>query len=312
MRILHLDDSKGHGDFSPMFLRVSDFLSRIDVDGPARIDYPWGRWEWMFSLPYLDGTHLSDVGVWEEDGEIVGLVTHESDFGHAYWVVDPRFDFLKRDMCRYARERFAVDGKVLLLIPDTDRTMQQHAAGLGFRATHEREEMAAIDLDSQLVSDPPSGYGLVSLADRFDLGAYHRVLWRGFNHPGEPPLLTGRELEDRRISVSAPHVALDRNIAVVAPDGGFVSYCGTWYRPGTSVALVEPVATDPDHRRKGLGRAAIYEALRRCRDAGARHAIVGSGQEFYYRIGFAPFMTSSWWAFNDSSRTTTATEGSCS
>ena len=65
-------------------------------------------------------------------------------------------------------------------------------------------------------------------------------------------------------------------IVVEAPDGRFVSYCGMWYEPVHSIAYVEPVATDPDYRRMGLGRAAVMEGIRRCGALGATEAWVGS------------------------------------
>lgn len=46
---------------------------------------------------------------------------------------------------------------------------------------------------------------------------------------------------DRKISFSGPHVNLEHKIAVVAPNGEFVSFCGIWYDSDTDYALVEPV-----------------------------------------------------------------------
>ncbi|MCL2884708.1 MAG: GNAT family N-acetyltransferase, partial [Oscillospiraceae bacterium] len=73
------------------------------------------------------------------------------------------------------------------------------------------------------------------------------------------------------------------------------AYCGTWKDPASAVALVEPVATDPDYRMRGLGKAAVLEAVRRCGTRGAKQAYVGSSQQFYYNIGFRPALTSTWW-----------------
>ena len=75
---------------------------------------------------------------------------------------------------------------------------------------------------------------------------------------------------------------------VEAPNGNLVSYCGLWVEPATKVAYVEPVATDPDYRRRGLGKAAVLEAIRRAQQLGATRAIVNSGLEFYRAIGFQP------------------------
>ena len=87
----------------------------------------------------------------------------------------------------------------------------------------------------------------------------------------------------------------DIKIAVAAPNGDFVSYCGMWHDAASQSVLVEPVATDPDYRKMGFGRAAVLEAVRRCGGLGAKRAFVGSSQQFYYQIGFRPFSTSTFW-----------------
>ncbi|MAE40892.1 MAG: hypothetical protein CML07_08255 [Psychrobacter sp.] len=51
---------------------------------------------------------------------------------------------------------------------------------------------------------------------------------------------------------------------------------------------VEPVATDPDYRRRGLGSATVLESIRRCGLLGAEAAYVWSAKEFYRSIGFEP------------------------
>lgn len=78
----------------------------------------------------------------------------------------------------------------------------------------------------------------------------------------------------------------DLVVMVEAPSGDLVSYCGIWYEAANRVAYVEPVATDPDYRRRGLGRAAVLEAIRRAKALGATRAIVISGQPFYRALGF--------------------------
>jgi len=92
-----------------------------------------------------------------------------------------------------------------------------------------------------------------------------------------------------------PNVDLKLKIAVVSPVGNFVSYCGMWYDPKVGYAVIEPVATDPQYRKMGLGRAVVLEGIRRVGELGAKTAIVGSSQQFYYSIGLRPFKTSTIW-----------------
>jgi len=91
---------------------------------------------------------------------------------------------------------------------------------------------------------------------------------------------------DRVRAQDTPGFREDLTIVAVAPNEDYVAFAGVWVVPENGIAYVEPVATDPLYRRLGLGRAAVVEALRRARDAGARTAWVGSDQEFYRSFGF--------------------------
>jgi predicted N-acetyltransferase YhbS len=138
----------------------------------------------------------------------------------------------------------------------------------------------------------PEGYQLKSLQEENNLQKINRVLWRGFNHPGELP---EDGIEGRRKMQSAEEFRKDLNMVVAAPDGNFVAYAGLWLDPVNRIAVVEPVATDPAFRRLGLGKAAVLEGIRRCGELGAAVAYVGSDQEFYRAMGFEKIYTSRCW-----------------
>ncbi|WP_310830326.1 GNAT family N-acetyltransferase [Paenibacillus pedocola] len=281
--------------FTPEFQRVHEFLFRLNDPEVINEGFLWGRWEWMFSLPFLDTANLHKIGIWEDAGRIVGLATYEQNVGNVWFSVDPGYVFLKEEMLLYAKDSLRKDGEVQVLIRDSDSDFQQIAAGLGLKPTQEHECNAVIPIEESLMKYTlPEGYRIVSLADEFDLNKYNKVLWRGFNHEGEAPEAI-QDLLDRQTELSGPHVDLNLKIAVAAPDGQFVAYCGMWHLPGNDYALVEPVATDPAYRMKGLGKAAVLEGVRRCGERGAKRAYVGSSQQFYYSIGFRPYSTETWW-----------------
>ncbi len=294
IKFRYLNDLQGYGHFSEDFFKVSEFLKDIQKDSLEPMSFPWGRWEWMFSLPFLDPDHLDSIGVWEDEGRIVALMTYESKFGEAYYVLHHLYPYLRREIAQFALRDLKSEEGFRMLVPDDDHEMQKIVYKMGLTATEEKEQLAAIDLNQSLEFVLPQGYYLENMKDHLDIKRYHQILWRGFNHSGEPTM-TETEIKDRKISLTGPHINLARNIAVVAPTGDYVSYCGTWYQEGTTVALVEPVATDPHYRKMGLGRASVLEALKCCKRAGAKYAIVGSGQNFYYRLGFYPLATYTWW-----------------
>jgi len=283
--------------FSEDFHQVRNFLVRLNAKNPIpQYHFEWGRWEWAFSLPFLDIANQHRIGIWESGGEIVALASYEDKPGFAYFCVDEAHYALKTEMLAYAREHLCdEEGKLKVLINNADREFQQTAARYGFIPTQEREAVSVMDIDLDAIHySLPSGFSVACLAEGVDILKFNRVLWRGFNHEGEPPT-TPEDLADRRKSLSGPHLDLRLCIVVVAPDGEYASYCGMWYDPGTEYALVEPVATDPAYRKMGLGKAAVLEGVRRCGQAGARQAYVGSSQQFYYQIGFHPLPAGTFW-----------------
>ena len=67
------------------------------------------------------------------------------------------------------------------------------------------------------------------MADTYDLFKYGQVLWKGFNHEAKGEgqfVFKDEELPEWEITFKRPNVNLDLKIAVVAPNGDFVSYCG--------------------------------------------------------------------------------------
>lgn len=277
--------------------RVGEFLVKTYQTAGSHINWLQPRWEYMHYHPFIREVDLSLIGIWEAEGEIAGVVHPEHRMGTVYFEVDPVHAALKRDMLKYAEAHLAVapEGNKALrvYINDSDSEFQQLAEKMGYEKTDGHEEMTRF-----MIPDPfpeislPQGFRLKSLADDNDLDKVHRVLWRGFDHEGEPP---EEEIEDRRFMQSAPNFRKDLNIVVETPDGRFVSYCGMWYEPVHRIAYVEPVATDPDFRRMGLGQAAVLEGIRRCGKEGATVAYVGTALPFYLAIGFRPMYRVSVW-----------------
>lgn len=282
----------------PLFTRdykqVRAFLRSLNQDGLAYPGFSWGRWEWMITHGGLDRSALGKIGIWEENSVIVGLATYESLLGDAYLFTAKGYGSLKSEMLAHAKAALAGENGIRVNIDNNDHMLQRAARDMGFTATEEQENTAMLDITDHLNYRLPEGYHFVSVADSWDFRRYHEVMSRGFGHTG-PITYTGEELRVCEEMHSSPTIIPEIVLAVAEPGGRYVSHCGMWYAPGDSYALVEPVATDPDFRMMGLGRAAVLEAAKRCGKMGAKTALVGSSQQFYYNIGFYPIHTGSWW-----------------
>lgn len=293
---VRLRSYSGSVDFAGDYAPLRNFLAQLNEP-----NYLPGRWDWMYTHPNLEADGLTRIGLWEEAGRVVALATYDTQLGRAHLLRLPGYEepALLHSMLEYARQHLSKAGCFEVLIADGDRPLQQAAASLGYHPTQDGERCAYCPLTETSPSRPlPPGYSLISLAERCDIYQYGRVLWRGFGHEqrGEGRYAPGPDdLAQMEQALLRPNVDLSLKLAAVAPDGGFVAYCGTWLSPDGQSALVEPVATDPDFRRMGLGRAVVMEALHRCAQLGARRAFVGSSQQFYYAIGFRPYATHTWW-----------------
>jgi len=282
------------------FRTVGDFLIRHYQPGNRDGNWLQPIWQYMHSHPNLDEAALERIGVWEGAGEIVAVVHYESTLGEAFFELHPDYAFLKRDMLDYAEEHlFGISAAgqryVRAYVNDFDGEVQALVSARGYeRVPDEHRPQSSLRIPSPFPEITlPTGFMLKSLAEDNDLRKIDRALWRGFNHPGEPP---EDSIEGRRKMQSVPNFRKDLNIVAEAPDGHFVAYAGTWFEPVNRYAYVEPVATDPDFRRLGLGKAAVLEGIRRCAELGATVAYVGSAQLFYRSMGFAPDHVSQCWA----------------
>lgn len=274
--------------------RVRDFFISLGYG-----EFTYTRWDWMTTHGSLDKATLGEIGIWEDEKQIVGVATVDCKFGIGFCLTLPEYAFLKKEMLLYSKDKLSKDGEFGVVIQDNDLEFQDIAAELGFYATEEKENDAIFYLDKTSTEYKlPEGFNITTMKETFDLYQYMRVLWKGFNHElnGEGEFKFPKELEVAcKESMIRPNVDLDLKIAAVTPDGNFAAYCGMWYDPKAGYAVIEPVATDPEYRKMGIGRAVVLEGIKRAGKLGAKTAIVGSSQQFYYSIGLRPYKTSTIW-----------------
>ena len=243
----------------------------------ARLDY----WRWHVWLNCLGQESIAEVTfLWETaDGEIVAVL-HPEGPGEAHLQVHPGLvtPELEDEMLDVAEECLAAerDGtKSLMVCADSqDPPRLSLLARRGYTRSPWAESQWRRDLDAPIAEAPlPPGYSVRSLGDVDELPARSWASWRGF-HPDSP----AEEYEGWEWYLNIQRCPLyrrDLDLVAVAPGGEIASFCTLWYDDVTRSAYVEPVATVPEHLRRGLSRAAITEGLRRVQRLGATRAFVG-------------------------------------
>jgi GNAT superfamily N-acetyltransferase len=286
---------KGGSDYEA----VSEFL--IGLYQPANRDGNWFQpiWEYAYTHPWFDETSVGKFGIWEDEGQIVGVATYELRLGEAFFNTHRDHAHLKPEMLTYAEDQLSARGddgnrRLQAYVSDFDGAFEEVVVSRGYKKhpdSHRHISQFVIPLPFPVIS-VPEGFRLKSLADDNDLRKMHRVLHRGFDHPGEPP---EDGVEGCRKMQSGPNYRKDLAIVAEAPTGDFAAYAGMWFDSVNRFGYVEPVATDPDYRRRGLGRVCVLEAIRRCGELGATVAYVGTDTPFYLSFGFKKLFTLNCW-----------------
>lgn len=280
--------------------RVGDFLVENYKTDNRDGNFPEPAWEYMHGHPWLDEKSLDKIGVWEDSGEIVGVVHYEHKLGEAFFEIHPRYTHLKQEMLEHAEKHLCGktdDGRTYIkaFVNDFDKEFEMLVKSHGYDKDDSLgRHMSQLKITQTFRPDTPmpDGFKLKSLAEDNDLAKLDRCLWRGFNHGDEPPKI---DYAGRKKMQSVPNYRKDLNIIIVAPDGNFVAYAGLWFEAKNRYAYVEPVCTDPDYRLRGFGKAAVLEGVRRCGELGATVAYVGSDRPFYQSMGFKKLFTSNCW-----------------
>ena len=248
----------------------------------ARFDY----WRWHGILNMKDGTLEDDVFIWEDkNGKITAVLNREAP-GSVFLQMHPEFGSpdLIDEMIAVAEQHLTVPidnnrRSLHIWAEEKDHQLREILKNHGYNinAKKKSEHQRRCILSQSIPSVPvANGYKIRSLGDIYEHPAREWVSWRAF-HPNEPE--SGFEQGWYKNVQKAPLYRRDLDLVAVAPNGQLAAFCTIWFDDYTGVALFEPVGTDPDHQKKGLGKATLTEGLLRLKTLGAKIAMVGSYSE---------------------------------
>jgi predicted N-acetyltransferase YhbS len=166
-------------------------------------------------------------------------------------------------------------GRLELAVLDDDGPRRRLLTARGYQALDAGVWARALELagwSPPPVVPVPAGYEVrTTRRDDEDAGRMARLLNRAFGRT----MHTAAEY--RTFMERSPSFDERLNLVVAAPDGSFACHIAFTLDPVNDQAILEPVATDPDHRRRGLARLLIEEGLRLSVALGARRATVETG-----------------------------------
>lgn len=238
--------------------------------------FPWGRFEWMQIHTMLEEDKLTKILLFrDEQGELVGMATHDTFYDDRVYLLHTTSDkALLNQMIDAALEK--ENGEATIKVNSKDGVLADVLRERQFERTYKDNTLLELDLSGALEYELPDGYSVNPQEFAMDNWQYQLVIHKGFDNAGIPGPW------DDEVLARGVHPPI-RTFAIT--ENEYCAHCGVWYTEGNT-AYVEPVATIPEHRKKGLAKAVVYEACKRAKNLGAQRATVLSDQDFYYRIGF--------------------------
>ena len=263
--------------FNEQYESIYHFLSEAEKQ-EYNEHFHWGRFEWMHAHSYLDEDKLTEIVMFkDENGAIVGLTTYDTDYDDRVYLIHTSSDkALLRQMVDTVIE--AESNGAVIKVNDRDTALCRILQEKGFEKRQRSACVLSLDLSDTPESNMPDGYTMSTRGSVADPWQYQLVIHKGFDNEGIP------EKWDDEFLERVPHANEDLKTFAIN-NNEYCAHCGLWYST-CDTAYVEPVATVPEHRKKGLAKAVVYEACIRAKALGAKRATVISDQEFYFRIGF--------------------------
>ncbi len=286
------------------FERIRSFLRQVfRLNGRRMFSWSvirWDYWRWHGILNLGDGKLESDVFLWETaDGQLAGVLNRENS-GHAFLQVHPSLKTadLEEQMIIQAEEslrRRLEHGERALWVWSAARDEQREAIlkQRGYLLTSDEEHSWHRDLTATIpVAHLYDGYVMRALGDESELPARSWASWRAF-HSDEPDEHYQKDWSWYKNIQAAPLYRRDLDLVVIAPTHEIAAFTTLWYDELNYTGCFEPVGCVPEHQRRGLASALLFEGMKRLKQLGADRAMVGGeaphANAFYATIFEADF-----------------------
>lgn len=280
------------------FWRVRQLLIETYPITPTSFNWEIRRWDgWRYHRQHTDITPLwhERIHLWEtETGRLVG-VAHPESSGDACFELHPDYRCIENDMIAWAEDHLSAPTnenpacQLLIAALDYDSPRRRLLEQRGYERLPYTFMERRLRFGSKPLHQPilETGYFLRSARPK-DEDDYQRtadILNAAFNRT----MHTAQEC--RNFATQSPSYHDDLELVAEAQDESFAALVGVTYDEVNRRGIFEPVCTHPDHRRKGLARALMFEGMCRLKALGATDLYVNTGDDvaanaLYEDVGF--------------------------
>ncbi|HEY45449.1 MAG: hypothetical protein AMJ88_15405 [Anaerolineae bacterium SM23_ 63] len=278
------------------FIRIRNFL--VNTYTYFQRPYNWTIERWNFSISMariMNGVPLetweSQIAIWEHDQEIVGVVNSEGeDDGEAFFQMahEQLSDDILQEMFTFCEAHLGKqkNGKrvVYLRIPLDNLRVEQIALSRNYSKQPGIESVSELSLEQEFPVKLAEGFSFKSgdEVSVYDKGKAHAKAFGYFDET----VYRERSPFGYQAMSETPDYRPDLDIHVLSPDHEIAAFATMWCDQRNRIGILEPVGTIPRYRKMGLGRASIMQLANQVKQEGGSKVYVGSGEDFYQRLGF--------------------------
>ena len=292
------------------YFRLRNFLRAIFLLN-ARLEYSWhvarlDYWRWHF----IENCHFCEsvekaTAIWEmPDGQIAGVLNALSR-DEIRLHVHPKFrtPALEGEMLAYAQANFfdlTQSGRRYHYLPVffDDVQRQEVALHLGYEKGDGFGHHWRRDLDTPIPEAAiPPGYTIRSMGALDEHPARSWASWRAFHSDEGDEHYDGDWSWYQNIQ-SMPLYRRDLDIVAAAPEGKIAAFATIAYDDYTRSAVCVLVGTASEHWRKGLGKAVLFESMRRLQKLGCTRVFATANEPpadaLYRSVMQSKLVTNTW------------------
>ena len=261
---------------------VTTLLQRVRATHPTAGVYEAADFQWWWRKPR--STDAVPQLFWFDDADrpVAGVIA--TDWGDTIGLDPIVMPDAGPDLIGHVVERGIANAgesgfdSVDFVIDRADEVMADAVAAFGFTKTEDEMVDSWHGAHARpAISTLHPGYRLTSRLDT--LTAPHHMTGRN-----------GPDVEERLRQTSLYRADLD--LVVLDGDDSVAAAGLFWFDPETSTGLIEPMRTEDDHQRRGLGRHVLTTGINRLFDAGASRVKIAWDQDnlaakgLYTSVGF--------------------------
>lgn len=267
-------------DFAPVLNFLTDTYNPATLNSYLLPQY----FEYAHHCSFFNHKLTHRFGIWEEDGDIVGIACFEMNLGESHLHVKVGYekllpellDWVERELCKPRQDKLESG----IWIIDKELNKREMLKSRGYKPVR-TDRVTIFDYKNPFPEAPlPKGFKLISGHDA-DFAKLRACYWKGF---GQGDVLDD-DVDGTIHACNSPNANLNLDTIVVAPNGNYACALGMWYDKENEYAYLEPLATVPEYRRLGLAKAALVASMEITKRLGAKYCFGGDG-EFYTALGF--------------------------